>query len=80
MRKTELRPGRLRRVALLSAAIALAHVVDVVGEVIAHELGHLLLPDPSHTKVGVMRASVDVRAHMPARFTDGQAEALHARQ
>jgi hypothetical protein len=51
----------------------------ILGEVIAHELGHLLLPDLAHAKGGVMRATLDVRFHGPAQFTQEEAAALRAR-
>src|SRR5262245_8365221 len=32
---------------------------DILGLAIAHEIGHLLLPSPAHSPIGIMRASWD---------------------
>lgn len=50
----------------------------IIGEVIAHEVGHLLLPDHAHGTTGVMRGTLDAHFHAPAQFTPAQAEALRA--
>lgn len=58
------------------AAIAHTSVVDiavVLGRVIAHEVGHLLLPANSHFSSGIMRAELDLGVSNPDRFTDDQA-------
>ena len=34
---------------------------DLLGYVIVHELGHLLLPPPAHAATGVMQPGVDVQ-------------------
>lgn len=49
----------------------------MLGYVMAHELGHLLLPAHSHSEEGLMRASMDMRlaAARKLRFTTDQ-EAL----
>ncbi len=45
----------------------------VLGRVLAHELGHLLLPRQGHSETGIMRAQLDEwPLGMPA-FTDAQA-------
>lgn len=31
----------------------------VLGRIVAHEVGHLLLPDGSHSKTGIMRERMD---------------------
>lgn len=53
----------------VSISLILAHVI-------AHELGHLLLPPASHTPVGIMRQAVDL--HHPAlrRFTNDQSRLI----
>jgi hypothetical protein len=48
----------------------------VLGWVIAHEIGHLLLPANSHSKFGIMRASVDFTMAGLHVFTDRQADAI----
>jgi len=45
------------------------------GRVIAHELGHLLLPTRGHSECGIMRPSLDV-TNFPQRFTREQVDAL----
>ena len=47
----------------------------LLGYVMAHELGHLLLPAHSHSETGLMRASLDVElaADKKLRFTTDQA-------
>jgi hypothetical protein len=51
----------------------------VLGRVIAHELGHLLLPGRGHSQTGIMRARLDDwPSRMPA-FSDAEAEAIRAR-
>ena len=42
-----------------------------IGDVIAHEVGHLLLRTTSHSRGGIMRANVDVRpVHIPFQSFD----------
>jgi hypothetical protein len=56
----------------------------VLGEVMAHELGHLLLPAGSHTLTGVMRATwggreYSVAAQHPVGFSEDQARLMRVR-
>ena len=51
----------------------------VLGEVIAHEVGHLLLPYRSHTPTGIMRAAWDLRSNRLDYFTDEQAASIRRR-
>lgn len=50
----------------------------VLGRVIAHELGHLLLPPGSHSNYGIMRADLDLGFVNTDRFTVAQARRLRA--
>lgn len=50
----------------------------VLGRVIAHELGHMLLPPGSHSNYGIMRADLDLAFVNTDRFTDDQAKKLRA--
>jgi hypothetical protein len=50
----------------------------VLGRVIAHEIGHLLLPRNSHSRYGIMRADLDLGFVNPNRFTDEQAWTIRA--
>jgi hypothetical protein len=52
---------------------------SLIGDVIAHEVGHLLLPESGHTRDGVMRPNLETRRHTAGRFTDAQAAALRER-
>jgi hypothetical protein len=52
---------------------------SMTGDVIAHEVGHLLLPDHEHARDGVMRENVDARPRPPAHFSETEAAALRAR-
>ena len=56
----------------------------VLGYVIAHEVGHLLLPPPSHSASGIMRATwnpedLDDAERDRLRFTDEQARQIRRR-
>ena len=50
----------------------------ILGRVIAHELGHLLLPANGHSATGIMRASLDYTTEEALRFTEAEANAIHA--
>jgi hypothetical protein len=72
--------GPVVRVALKSRQAP----ADILGLVIAHELGHLLLPAPAHSKVGIMRAQWDgddIRrgAVGTLRFTSSQKAVMQSR-
>ena len=50
----------------------------VLGRVIAHELGHVLLPPNAHSPHGIMRSNLDLEPVNPDRFTAAQARALRS--
>ena len=50
----------------------------VLGRVIAHELGHVLLPPSAHSPYGIMRSNLDLEPVNPDRFTGAQARALRS--
>ena len=52
----------------------------VLGHVIAHELGHLLLQRATHSAAGLMRATLDLRLAQQGRllFTAPEAQAIRA--
>jgi len=52
---------------------ALQHLGIPLGDVIAHEVGHLLLGANSHSRSGIMRANVNVRAVQLQSFERTQA-------
>lgn len=49
---------------------------SLLGRVIAHEVGHLLLSSNSHSRVGIMRATLDTEPSFQPRFTPEQVRAL----
>src|SRR5262245_66385177 len=51
----------------------------VLGEVIAHELGHLLLPANSHSERGIMHDVWNLRSGLLEYFTTAQAEMIRRR-
>jgi hypothetical protein len=52
---------------------------SLLGDVIAHELGHLMLPSPRHSARGIMRSGVYVQARALETFTDPQARQIVSR-
>ena len=52
---------------------------SLLGDVIAHELGHLMLPSPRHSARGIMRSGVDVHPRALETFTDPQARQIVSR-
>jgi hypothetical protein len=53
----------------------------ILGHVIAHEVGHTLLPVSSHSKSGIMRADLDLQLAAQGRllFTAGQGDLIRSR-
>jgi len=66
------------RVQALADRYALAHP-DVLGYAVAHELGHLLLPEYSHAPTGIMKAGFDPDNSLGLRFTELQGAQLRKR-
>jgi hypothetical protein len=60
------------RAGYLSAALLLGHVI-------AHELGHLLLGSDNHTVQGIMAPVWDLEHQLPREFTPSQLDAMHRR-
>lgn len=54
----------------------LRHFSISLGDIIAHEVGHLLLGANSHSRSGIMRAHIDVRALHPQSFDETQARVI----
>lgn len=50
----------------------------LLGRVIAHEIGHVLLPPNSHSLNGIMRGNIDLALENPDRFTRDQARIIRA--
>jgi hypothetical protein len=53
-------------------------VITTLGDVIAHELGHLLLP-AGHSNIGIMRPSINMTSRRLETFTDAQAAHIRER-
>ena len=51
---------------------------DALGFVIAHEVGHILLPAGGHSTTGIMQENYPVHALYTRRFTPDQAAAIRA--
>jgi len=49
---------------------------SVLGRIIAHEVGHLVLPENSHSATGIMSAALDMRATAIPVFTREQETAI----
>ncbi|PYR47352.1 MAG: hypothetical protein DMF89_19105 [Acidobacteria bacterium] len=49
---------------------------QALGAVAAHEIGHLLLPEASHSAEGIMQPHVPFNLIVPQRFTDAQSAAI----
>ena len=48
----------------------------VLARVLAHEIGHQMLPLQGHSDSGIMRPSLDYRSSAPPTFTDAEAAAI----
>jgi hypothetical protein len=48
-------------------------ILSVLGDVMAHELGHLLLPPPGHSLDGIMRPNVAIQLAPAPTFSKSQA-------
>jgi hypothetical protein len=51
-------------------------VGGVLGMVIAHEVGHLLLPDNGHSAHGIMRSDMELTSKLPQEFTMSESAML----
>jgi hypothetical protein len=49
---------------------------SILGDVMAHELGHLMLPPPGHSPDGIMRRGVDIEIGPIETFTTSQAREI----
>jgi hypothetical protein len=52
-------------------------IVSTLGDVMAHELGHLMLP-PGHSSVGIMRPSINMTSRRVETFTEAEIAEIHA--
>jgi hypothetical protein len=51
-------------------------ISSLLGDVIAHELGHLLLPPPDHSADGIMRPELETKSSAVKTFTAPQARVI----
>ena len=54
------------------------HFAARLGDVVAHEVGHLLLQVKKHSSSGIMRANLDQRSMRVQSFDSRQAHTIHA--
>lgn len=89
------RPAVIDALGFADPGVARAHVIydrvealtarsrrsaaSLLGDVIAHELGHLMLPSPRYSARGIMRSGVDVQTRPLETFTDPQAKQIVSR-
>ncbi len=52
---------------------------ELLGRVLIHEIGHVLLPFKSHSVTGIMRETIDSTSRQLEFFTDSQARLMRAR-
>jgi hypothetical protein len=52
------------------------NIGDALGNLIAHEMGHLLLPDRGHSATGIMQPNYEFRDLSARRFTAEQAATI----
>jgi hypothetical protein len=64
---------------LATAAPPDRDIQTFLGYVMAHELGHLMLPPPSHASAGIMRAHFGLSSRAIVTFTEQQAVAIRER-
>jgi hypothetical protein len=53
-------------------------IISTLGDVLAHELGHLILP-PGHSDVGIMRPTINMTSRRVETFTEAEANQLRER-
>jgi hypothetical protein len=63
---------------LLNIVTPTRDIVTTLGDVMAHELGHLTLP-PGHSTVGIMRPSIDMMSRRVQTFTESEGRELQQR-
>ena len=50
----------------------------LLGQVLAHEIGHVLLPGAGHSSTGIMQAKLELRMMAALRFTPQQSEQMRS--
>ena len=55
-----------------------ANATTVLGRVLAHEIGHQVLPGMGHSDTGLMQSIIDYGPHKAAGFTGTQAQSIQA--
>ena len=76
------RPARLAYIfchRIVEASMKFAHdYTRILGFVVAHELGHVLLPAHSHSDTGIMKGRANLWAKIAHAFTAEEGEAIRA--
>ena len=76
------RPARLAYIfchRIVEASMKFAHdYTRILGVVVAHELGHVLLPAHSHSDTGIMKGRANLWAKIAHEFTAEEGEAIRA--
>jgi hypothetical protein len=58
--------------------IAPRDIPTTLGDVMAHELGHLILP-PGHSSVGIMRPTINMMSRRVETFNESEAREIQSR-
>jgi hypothetical protein len=61
---------------VLDHSIRFGNPSVVLGRVLAHEIGHLLLEERGHSRRGIMRSKLEVFSHGADQFTPAQRDAI----
>lgn len=62
----------------VDAHVSRTSLPDALGVIIAHELGHVLLPTRGHASAGIMQGTYMMHSSYLQRFTSDQAAAIRA--
>ena len=77
------RPARLVYIfvhRIVEASVKFSHeYTQILGSVVAHELGHVLLPPGSHSESGVMKGRANLWGKIAHEFTDQEGATIRAR-
>lgn len=63
---------------VVSVLVPPRDIASMLGDVMAHELGHLLLP-PGHSSVGIMRPGINMWSRVLETFTKTETAEMHRR-
>jgi hypothetical protein len=69
-------PASFCRRILAAADTHAGNFRTALGRVLAHKVGHLVLPDHSHSETGIMNAELDLSS-TPQRFSRDEVATIH---